>query len=375
MSKTEPTKKRITFEVEIESGGRAHREAEPVRETPVVLSPTRAAAKARARRRYTVLAVGIIVVLAAAIAWAWITNPLANIPDSAVARVNGQFIYQQDVAKRLDLLKFLNELYSRAVTNPPNATSALEDMITELMEVQDAQRAGMVVTNSEVDKDVTEIASGSGHELGDLDEMLSWYNLTMDDLRQYSANTLLILKDIQMVTGSGQTQTDRQNLSNQWFQSLADTTKIERFKAPGSGPAPRVGAEAPDFTLRDVDGKAVTLSSLKGKPVMINFWATWCPPCRAEIPIISQMYKETEGGGSYQILGVATQSDTSTIKAFADEFGMGFPLLPDLDSGVVSTYHVLPIPTTFFIDKDGIIRYIQTGPVTRALMDKWLLGE
>jgi peroxiredoxin len=136
-----------------------------------------------------------------------------------------------------------------------------------------------------------------------------------------------------------------------------------------------VGAEAPDFTLKDLSGKDVTLSSLRGKPVMINFWATWCPPCREEIPVITKLYGETKGGTSYEVLGVATQSDASTIRAFADEFAMDFPLLPDANSNVVSSYHVLPIPTTFFVDKDGIIRFIQTGPVRREVMEEWLLGE
>jgi thiol-disulfide isomerase/thioredoxin len=107
---------------------------------------------------------------------------------------------------------------------------------------------------------------------------------------------------------------------------------------------------------------------------MVNFWATWCPPCRAEIPEIVKLYSETgDEARPYEVLGVATQSDTATIKAFSQEFNMTFPLLPDAQGRVVSDYHVLPIPTTFFVDGEGIIRHIQTGPVTRELMEKWLL--
>jgi peroxiredoxin len=197
----------------------------------------------------------------------------------------------------------------------------------------------------------------------------------MPDMREYSANLLVIGKNRQRVSAEAGSATEEQTRLNEWFQGLINGAKIERFKAPGSGPAPRVGAEAPDFTLKDLQGNEVKLSSLRGKPVMINFWATWCPPCREEIPVITKMYGEREGGSSYEVLGVATQSDTSTIRAFAAEFGMDFPLLPDVNSNVVSTYHVLPIPTTFFVDKDGIIRFIQTGPVTRVTMEEWLLGE
>src|SRR5204862_6092094 len=105
----------------------------------------------------------------------------------------------------------------------------------------------------------------------------------------------------------------------------------------------------------------------------MNFWATWCPPCRAEIPVIVQSYAETrKDSNPYEILGVATQSDRATVQAFAGEFGIKFPVLPDSDNHVTESYHVLPIPTSFFIDKDGIIRYIQIGIVDRATMDKWL---
>jgi thiol-disulfide isomerase/thioredoxin len=122
----------------------------------------------------------------------------------------------------------------------------------------------------------------------------------------------------------------------------------------------------------------VKLSSLRGRPVLINFWATWCPPCRAEIPTLTQAYAEARGDASkeapYEILGVATQSDLSTVKAFVKELGINFPVLPDADNRITNDlYHVVPIPTSFFIDKDGIIRFIQIGTLDRAALDQWLL--
>lgn len=376
MSKTEEPKKRaISFEVEIESGGRAYRENEAVRETPVVISPTRAAAKAKTRQRNATIGVVVAFALAAAVMWAWITNPLSNVPDEAVARVNGTFIYQADVEKQLNFVKFLNELYSRTNATELNSTSILEDMIVDQLELQDARKAGISVTAGEVEKATTSALTSAGHSMEQAEAMLAKYSLTLEDMRAYSEASLLINKNRQRITADARNESDSQNLLNSWFQSLVDSSKVDRFKAPGSGPAPRVGAEAPDFTLKDLSGNEVKLSSLRGKPVMVNFWATWCPPCREEIPVITKMYQETAGGDRYQILGVATQSDNSTIKAFGDEFSMDFPLLPDVGSNVVNSYHVLPIPTTFFVDKDGIIRFIQAGAVTREMMEKWLLDN
>src|SRR3954453_1911869 len=98
------------FEVEIESGGRAHDSGVPGERAPVVLSPARAAAKERARRRNMIVVGGGLAALVAFAAWFSLTNPMANIPDDAVAGVNGEFIYQVDVDKRLDFTRFLNDI-------------------------------------------------------------------------------------------------------------------------------------------------------------------------------------------------------------------------------------------------------------------------
>src|SRR5437867_13112662 len=116
------------FEVEIESGGRAYDGGMPTRQTPVVLSPARAAAKARARQRNIIIvAVGLVGLMAFA-AWFWFTNPMANIPDNAVARVNGEFIYQVDVDKRLDFTRFLNDISKNPTGAVPSAASKLEEI-------------------------------------------------------------------------------------------------------------------------------------------------------------------------------------------------------------------------------------------------------
>jgi cytochrome c biogenesis protein CcmG, thiol:disulfide interchange protein DsbE len=379
MSKTQPSETTpLGFEVEIESGGRAHDLDAPASPAPTVLSPARAAAKARDRRRNAFLAIGTVAVLLGLIAWMWFTNPNANVPSDAVARVNGEFIYQRDVDKRLDFTRWLNELSSLPVTEQPSASSKLEEIIAERMQIQDAHKAGVTVTDQELEGELGQVSVSTGRTMDEIRQSLEKYNLGYDDLRTFVSNAVLVrkYKDQYVLAGAKDVQ-DAQNRENDWLTSLAQTSRIDRFKSAGSGPAPRVGAEAPDFTLKDLDGKEVKLSTLRGKPVMVNFWATWCPPCRAEIPIISQTYIDSRKDGSvpYEILGVATQSDTSTIRAFAGEFNMTFPLLPDVDNHVVSSYHVLPIPTTFFIDKEGIIRYIQTGPVTPDLMQKWLLDN
>lgn len=376
MATTKDPDKKPLFEVEITSGGRAHDTGERGRPEPVTLSPARAAAKARARQRTILLAAGAVAFLVLLGAWMWFTSPLGSVPGDAVARVNGEFIYQRDVERRLNLTRLFNELSARPDAENPSATNALEQIISDLMQVQDARKAGVTATPEEIDSELANIETSTGRTRAELEEAAGRYNLTLDDMRGFISDALLIkkYKDEYVLAGAKDVQ-DATNKENEWFTQLANTSRVDRFKAAGSGPAPRVGAEAPDFTLTDLDGNEVTLSSLRGKPVMVNFWATWCPPCRVEIPEIVKLYTETGSEARpYEILGVATQSDSATIKAFSQEFNMTFPLLPDAEGRVVSSYHVLPIPTTFFIDPDGIIRHIAPGIVTRELMEKWLLA-
>ena len=378
MSKAEPRKAKTPFEVEISSGGRAHDEG-PSRgaqgEQSRSLSPARAAAKERARRRNWIIALTCAGLLAAITSWAWLSNPNSNVPPDAVARVNGEYIMERDIDREIGLSKAALYLAHNTGGDIPTRAKILEDLITRKMQVQDARKAGVAVTAAEVDSSLQDVTKRTGSSLDKLESALNNYNLTMDDMRSVTSDIVLTNKYINNVVVRGAANDQEvQTKKNDWLTQLANTSKIDRLKSAGAGPAPRVGAEAPDFTLNDLGGKPVKLSQLRGRPVMVNFWATWCPPCRAELPTIVQTYNETHKDPThYEILGVATGSDPQTVQSFAKEFAMPFPVLTDHGNSVTDLYHVLPIPTTFFIDKEGIIRNIQVGMVDRPLLDQWLL--
>lgn len=375
MSKTEPRPANPGFEVEIQSGGRAHDSGLPRERVAPVLSPARAAAKASSQRRTRLLLFFGAVFLISLVAYFWLSNPNSFVPSGAVVRVNGEYILQADIEREMNLTRVSNDL-GNGKTEVPSAASVLEELINRKMQTQEARKAGVTATSEEVDNALKEVFGRTGITAQRLDETLSKYNLKLVDMRAILSDTIAINKYVAgFVVKEAKSQEAALNLQNDWRTNLAVTGKIDRLQAAGSGPAPRINAEAPDFSLTDLNGKEVKLSDLKGRPVMLNFWATWCPPCRTEIPILNKMYKETHASDNYEILGVATQSDQQTISAFAKEFNMLFPVMPDAGSRVTSLYHVLPIPTTFFIDKDGIIRFIKSGPVDRPLMEKYLLGE
>ena len=114
----------------------------------------------------------------------------------------------------------------------------------------------------------------------------------------------------------------------------------------------KVGAKAPDFELKTLSGETVKLSDLKGKKVMLNFWATWCPPCKAEMPAMEEFHKEV--GDKVVILAVNIDPHLD-VQAFVNENGITFPIPLDAEDKVNETYQVLSIPTTYFIDTKGNI--------------------
>ena len=110
---------------------------------------------------------------------------------------------------------------------------------------------------------------------------------------------------------------------------------------------------APDFTLVDKNGKNVTLSSLRGKVVLLNFWATWCPPCRAEMPSMEKLYQSLRSRTDFVMLAVDSQEPLSTVTPFLEKYGYSFPILLDTTGEVGSMYSVTGIPTSYLIDAQG----------------------
>jgi len=135
---------------------------------------------------------------------------------------------------------------------------------------------------------------------------------------------------------------------------------------------PQEGSLAPDFILSNLQGERVQLANLKGRPVLLNFWATWCPPCREEMPLLEAVYRERRE--ELEVLTVNLQEEPEVIEAFQKENGYTFPVLLDREGKVASQYWIRGIPTTLIIDSQGIIRAIRSGALREedleALLDE-----
>ena len=134
---------------------------------------------------------------------------------------------------------------------------------------------------------------------------------------------------------------------------------------------PRVGQKTPPgagtlavaFDLKSVDGSALGLESFRGKPLMMNFFASWCDPCREEMPLINDLAGKA-GKEGYAVLGIAVEDTRGAIMQYAQEAKLVFPIALDLNSTVKRAYRIFGPPATFFIDRQGIIRDVVIGPLT-----------
>ena len=119
----------------------------------------------------------------------------------------------------------------------------------------------------------------------------------------------------------------------------------------------KLGEPAPNFRLRDLNGHSVSLSDLRGKVVLLNFWATWCGPCRVEMPAMEELYR-TFSRNDFEILAVSTDAQGASVtRPFQQENHLTFPILHDADYRVGLTYGARSLPMTFMVDRQGIVRH------------------
>jgi len=142
--------------------------------------------------------------------------------------------------------------------------------------------------------------------------------------------------------------------------AAAIATGSMAFVAPASAAAPAANAVAPDFTLRGSDGRNVRLDELRGQVVLVNFWATWCGPCREEMPRLDTLYQKYRKSG-FVLLGVNVDDDPRTALATAAKLGVSFPVLLDTDKKVSKLYDLNTMPSTIVIDRDGKVRLVHQG--------------
>ncbi|WP_163530770.1 TlpA disulfide reductase family protein [Halobacillus ihumii] len=159
------------------------------------------------------------------------------------------------------------------------------------------------------------------------------------------------------------------NTNEEMVQEEPDSSndKVNNTSGTEASVGLNIGDIAPDFKLQTLKGENVKLSDYRGKRVMVNFWATWCPPCRAEMPDMEKFYQNKD----VVILAVnltQTEGNLQEVKDFVNEYRLSFPVLLDNESKVAMNYEIRPIPTSFMIDSNGIIQHKALGALNYERM-------
>jgi peroxiredoxin len=143
----------------------------------------------------------------------------------------------------------------------------------------------------------------------------------------------------------------------------------------------RVGDLAPDFTgtdngqtiqLTDLDGNPIRLADLRGRPVWISFWASWCPPCQAETPILRDVYNEHSAQGLALVAISVQETSPDDVRAYVQKYGLNYTVGFDATSAIFHTYHAYGLPTQLFLDRNGVIRDVVLGPVNQTQVEQIL---
>ncbi len=318
---------------------------------------------------------GAIVVLGILVVggW-WLTSAQQeSLPSAAtdnnnevLAVVNGREITRADLEKEIALEEVAYYIMTKEKLPGSDRAQVLERLIAQQLLLEEAAKEGIAFEDEEVTKRIEALMDTAQLSEEDLEEQLTRRELSRDDLHQSFRKAMItnsLLRAKQEELG--------QSGIAQWLQELKDRAEVEIKQDLSAEIAPEAGAKAPDFTLKDLNGQEVTLSDFRGQAVLINFWATWCPPCRFEKPILEEAY-ESHKGEDFVILAVNMRENEEEVRAFVEESGTTFPILLDKSGLVISLYKVYAAPTSFFVDKEGIIIDKHMGPLSTKAIEAYL---
>ena len=145
---------------------------------------------------------------------------------------------------------------------------------------------------------------------------------------------------------------------------------FDNFSGDTAIAVPEVNSPAPDFQLQTLDGQALRLSDFQGKPVLINFWATWCGPCQLEMPLIQKYYEKHSP--DLIVLAINNDQPLAAVQEFVDQMKLSFPVLLDPGAKVEDQYRIRAFPTSLFVNREGVIRYQHIGILNEQQLVQYL---
>lgn len=285
-----------------------------------------------------------------------------------MAMVNGVAITREMVEKEVTVSRF-----NVASPLPPltgddlvRATDeALNQLITRQLVLQAASRQNFVLDEALIESRVELLFGANGDQA--LDDALRQVGATRADLAWWVRELTTVEEFTVKVIMAGAAPEERQQLYNDWLNAQRAAADIKTYlHGEEQSLLALMGEPAPEFTLTNLAGQPVALSDYRGKVVLVNFWATWCPSCISEMPDYEEIYQQHGGpAGDFVVLGVNLQEGQTQVKDYTSGLGLTFPILLDEDGGVTTRqYQVTGMPGSFVIDRQGVIFYRHVGPMS-----------
>lgn len=332
-------------------------------------TPAQAPATSQPARPMPVLLGPIIIIIILALFW------LPQLLSNAAATVNGESISQSELDRRVGFERLWNQWAGNTLaTSGAEAalfrTQVLDMLVENRLVLQEAKKAGVTPSTSDVTASVTDMVTQLGITDAQMTADLSKAGLSRQTVETVLHEDLIVNRYMSLIVAPTGTDEEKQTAIRNWYNDKLGKANITKHVASGGA---KVGQAAPDFTLNGLDGKPVKLSDFKGQAVFINFWATWCNPCRLEMPDIEAVWKAYKDRGVIVLAVNLTNQDTvSDVTQYIKDLSLTFPVLLDENGSVASLYRVGPIPSSYFVDRQGVLSIVQVGTMSRSTMNQRL---
>ncbi len=249
--------------------------------------------------------------------------------------------------------------------------AVFQSFLEDLLLARAAAQAGVQVSDAAVETEEKRILQVGNAEAPKLAAVLAQVGLSREGWRKELGRSILAgnyLEDVALATVAPGKREEQRRI---YLQNLRAASRLQVLFKPQPIEGLRVGNVAPDFELIDLSGKPLRLRDLRGKAVILNFWATWCAPCRQEMPLLQQAFAQYAPEGLV-IVGVDLGEEQTIVQNYVDQLGIDFPIVLDREEQVSRRYRVFGLPTSFFINRQGVIDYMLVGPVSDKLLHRQL---
>ncbi len=289
-------------------------------------------------------------------------DPVATVNGVAITR---DMIDREITVSRLNILEPLPPLTGEDLVRARE--EALNQLINRQLVLQAAARQGFKLDEAFIQRRVDLLFGTYGDEA--LAEALEQAGITSDDVFWWVSELTTVEEFTVQVIMAGASPETRQRVYNDWLNEQQAKAEVKTFLDSSNNTFTALpGQPAPDFTLTTLDGQSVSLSDYRGQVVLVNFWATWCPSCIAEMPDYETVYRQ-QPGGDFVVLGVNLQENADQVQQFTTGLGLSFPILLDKDGHVtIRAYQVVGMPGSIIVDRKGIIFYRHIGPMSGEVL-------